>query len=184
MAASAHIVHQRKKFRKQKSLVSMSYTWSVPKFLTSDENLKHQSQKTDFTLFLTLWIPSTEADILSAIRVHSQDFWIFFLHRPIVTSHAFQLIMMNPKNLMSVATQGLHKEGGLIGPPLHLEVSLQACQDRVKGHGCSLHLQNQDREPKLGSLVYQRPVTISKSRSRCQTPVRNLQHPPKPQMRT
>ena len=35
----------------------------------------------------------------------------------------------------------------------------------------SLHLQNQDREPKLRSLVYQRPLTISKSTSRCQTPV-------------
>merc|ERR1711954_496448 len=41
MAATATIVRQRKKFRKQKSLVSMSYNWSVPKFLTSDENLKH-----------------------------------------------------------------------------------------------------------------------------------------------
>ena len=54
----------------------------------------------------------------------------------------------------------------------------------LKGHGCSLHLQNQDREPKFGSWLYQRPVTISKSRSRCQTPVRNLQHPPKPQRKT
>ena len=54
----------------------------------------------------------------------------------------------------------------------------------LKGHGCSLHLQNHDREPKFRSWVYQRPVTISKSRSRCQTPVRNLQRPPKPQMRT
>merc|ERR1712081_12845 len=32
--------------------------------------------------------------------------------------------------------------------------------------------------------VYQRPVTISKSISGCQTPFRNLQRPPKPQMRT
>ena len=32
--------------------------------------------------------------------------------------------------------------------------------------------------------VYQRPVTISKSRSRSQTPARNLQHPPKPPVRT
>ena len=54
----------------------------------------------------------------------------------------------------------------------------------LKGHVCSLHLQNQDRGPKFGTWLYQRPVTISKSRSRCQTPVRNLQHPPKPQMRT
>ena len=41
MATTATIVPQRKKFIKQKSLVSMSYTWSVPKFLTSDEYLKH-----------------------------------------------------------------------------------------------------------------------------------------------
>ena len=41
----------------------------------------------------------------------------------------------------------------------------------LKGYGCSLHLQNQVREPKVGPLL-------------CQTPVRNLQHPPKPQMRT
>ena len=61
---------------------------------------------------------------------------------------------------------------------------LQSPKWGLEGHGCSLHLKNQDREPKFGSLVYQRPVTISKSRSRCQTPVRNLQHPPKPQMRT
>merc|ERR1712082_51714 len=61
---------------------------------------------------------------------------------------------------------------------------LQSPKSGLKGHGCSLHLQNQDREPKFGSYVYQRPVTISKLRSRCQTPVRNIQRPPKPQMRT
>ena len=61
---------------------------------------------------------------------------------------------------------------------------LQSAKWRLKGHGCSLHLQNQDRKPKFGLLVYQRPVTIFKSRSRCQTPVRNLQCPPKPQIRT
>ena len=61
---------------------------------------------------------------------------------------------------------------------------LQSPKGGLKGHVCSLHLQNQDREPKFGSWVYQRPVTISKSRSRCQTPDRNLQHPPKPKIRT
>ena len=61
---------------------------------------------------------------------------------------------------------------------------LQSPKWRLKGHGCSLLLQNQDREPKFGSWLYQRPVTIAKSRSRCQTPVRNLQCAPKPQMRT
>ena len=39
IAATATIVPQRKKFIKQKSLVSMSYTWSVPTFLTSDQDL-------------------------------------------------------------------------------------------------------------------------------------------------
>ena len=61
---------------------------------------------------------------------------------------------------------------------------LQSSKLGLKGHGCSFHLQNQDREPKFGICVYQRPVTISKSISGCQTPVRNLQRPPKPQIRT
>merc|ERR1711954_279694 len=61
---------------------------------------------------------------------------------------------------------------------------LQSPKSGLKGHGCSLHLRNQDREPKFGIWVYQRPVTISKSISGCQTPFRNLQHPPKSQMRT
>ena len=39
---------------------------------------------------------------------------------------------------------------------------LQSPKSGLKGYGCSLHLQNQDREPKFGSWVYQRPVTISK----------------------
>ena len=39
IATSAHMVHQRKKFRKQKSLVSMSYNCNVPRFLPSDQNL-------------------------------------------------------------------------------------------------------------------------------------------------
>ena len=35
--------------------------------------------------------------------------------------------------------------------------------------GRSLQLQNQDWKPKFRTWVYQRPVTISKSRARCQT---------------
>ena len=34
-----------------------------------------------------------------------------------------------------------------------------------KGHGCTLYPQNQDRESKYWTMVYQRPVTISKSLS-------------------
>ena len=61
---------------------------------------------------------------------------------------------------------------------------LQSSKWGLKGHGCSLLLQNQVREPKFGPWMYQRPVTISQSISRCQTTVRNIQCPPKPQMRT
>ena len=56
-------------------------------------------------------------------------------------------------------------------------------QSPKSGLGCSLHLHNLDREPKFRSWVYQRLVTISKSRPRCQTPDRNLQLPQKLQIR-
>ena len=61
---------------------------------------------------------------------------------------------------------------------------LQSPKWRLQGHGCSLHLQNQDREPKFGLCVYQRAVTISKSRSRSQISVRNLTQPQKLPIRT
>ena len=54
---------------------------------------------------------------------------------------------------------------------------LQSSNSALREHGCSLHLQNKDRESKSRSWLYKKPVTISKSRSRCQTPVRNLQYP-------
>ena len=47
MAATDQIVHLTKKFRKQKSSVSLSYRWNGPKFLTLDQNLRSYSQKTD-----------------------------------------------------------------------------------------------------------------------------------------
>ena len=61
---------------------------------------------------------------------------------------------------------------------------LQSHKSRLQGHVCWLHLHNQDRDPKFGTSVYQRPETISKWRLRCQTPVRNFQHHQMPQMRT
>ena len=51
---------------------------------------------------------------------------------------------------------------------------LQSPKSGLKGHGCSLHLQTQDREPKFGTMVYKRLVIISKSRSRCQTSIMNI----------
>ena len=69
-------------------------------------------------------------------------------------------------------------------PPSGTSSVRQSPKSGLRGNGCSLHLQNQYIEPKFGIWVYQRPVTISKSISGYQTPVRNLQRPPKPQMRT
>ena len=60
----------------------------------------------------------------------------------------------------------------------------QSPQSGLKWNRCSLHIQNQDRVPKFRAWVYQRLLTISKSWSKCQTPVRNLQHLPKPQICT
>ena len=56
---------------------------------------------------------------------------------------------------------------------------LQSWKLGLKGHGCSLHLQYQDREPESRTWVCQRPVIILKSRSRCQTQVRNPLAPSK-----
>ena len=53
-----------------------------------------------------------EADILSANRGQCEDY------SPIVTFHTFQLKMMNPKNLMSVASSELQKEEALKAPPV------------------------------------------------------------------
>ena len=63
---------------------------------------------------------------------------------------------------------------------------LQSPEWGLKGHGYSLDLQNQDRMPKIRTWMYQRPVTISKlrSRKRCKSPVINLQCCSKPKMRT
>ena len=52
-----------------------------------------------------------------------------------------------------------------------------------KGHGCSLHPQFKI-EPKFGTWLHQRPVTISELRSRCQSWVTSLQCPPMPKIWT
>ena len=51
---------------------------------------------------------------------------------------------------------------------------LQCPKSGLKCHECSLHLPNKDRETKLRIWVNQKPVTISKSISRCKIPVRNI----------
>ena len=61
---------------------------------------------------------------------------------------------------------------------------LQNPKSGLKGHGDSLHHQDQDRKPKFRKKVYQRPLTIFKSRSGYQFLVRDHQHPPKLQAKT
>ena len=77
--------------------------------------------------------PKTEAGILSTIRVNSEEFMIFFLHRPIVTSHTFQLNLMNVKQNMPQASQCLCKVGAQKAPP-PLEGSLEAIINRVRAY--------------------------------------------------
>ena len=62
--------------------------------------------------------------------------------------------------------------------------SLKAQNQDFRGTDCLCTFKNQDKEPKFRMWVYQRPVTIFKSRSGCQTPVREPQRPQKPQIRT
>ena len=47
--------------------------------------------------------------------------------------------------------------------------TLQSPKSGLKGHRWSLHLENQDREPKFGTWMYQRPMIISKIKSRCKS---------------
>ena len=51
-------------------------------------------------------------------------------------------------------------------PPSGTSSLLQSPKSGLKRHGCSLHFQNPDGEPKFWSSVYQRPMTIYKSSSR------------------
>ena len=61
---------------------------------------------------------------------------------------------------------------------------LQSCIYGLSRHGGPLQLQNHDRKTNFGKLVFQSPVTISKSRSICKIQVRNLGQPPMLQIST
>ena len=54
---------------------------------------------------------------------------------------------------------------------------LQSPKSRFRGHGCFLHLQNPDREPKLGTLVYKKPSDYIQIKIKMQNPI---QEPPAP----
>ena len=69
-------------------------------------------------------------------------------------------------------------------PSQETPASSKASNQDFRGTDHLCTFKNQDKEPKFGTWVYQRPVTILKSRSRCQTQVRNFQCPPNPKIRT
>ena len=71
-----------------------------------------------------------------------------------------------------------------VKPHLGTSSVLKRPKWELKGHWVSLHLQNQDIGSKSTTCEYQRPVTLSKSRSRSKTSVRNLQHPQNPRIWT
>ena len=64
----------------------------------------------------------------------------------------------------------------MANPSQEPPASSKAPNKDPKGHGCSLNLQNQDKGLRFGIWVYQKSVTISKSKWRCQISVRDLQH--------
>ena len=76
MADCHHIVHQRKKFRKQKSSVSLSYNWSVPKFLVSGQTLVSYGQKTIFREFCPLKRTLSKDNLSMPIFSIMEDFFV------------------------------------------------------------------------------------------------------------
>ena len=52
---------------------------------------------------------------------------------------------------------------------------LQSPKSGLKGHACSLHLQNQNKKHKFGAWEYQRPVAISKIKIKMLSP--SQEHP-------
>ena len=82
MADCDHIVHRRKKFRKQKSSVSLSYNWNVQKCLVSDQTLENCSQKTILQEFGPLKKTLGKDDLSMPIfptRMHRREYVPIFI---------------------------------------------------------------------------------------------------------
>ena len=77
MAITDQTVHLIKKFRKQNSLVSLSYPWIGPKFLTLDQLLRSYSQKTDFQYITLKTFPQKIFETAAAKLL--DYFWFFSL---------------------------------------------------------------------------------------------------------
>ena len=99
MAATDQIVHLTKKFRKQKSSVSLSYPWNGPKFLTLDQNLRSYSQKTDFQVFGLKKFPQ-KIKIFETAAANLLDFYLFLLFA--VSKYIYQGILSENFALLSI----------------------------------------------------------------------------------
>ena len=106
---------------------------AVCHFFLSDKNLANWIQKTDFTLFV-LQVPNKgKLKFYLILQAMVRNFEKKNPQRPIVAVYTFSLKVINPNNLINVASQGFCEEEGLIAqPPCYLDVSLQAGRDRVK----------------------------------------------------
>merc|ERR1712081_60820 len=87
MADRDHIAHQRIKFRKQKSSVSLSYSWNVPKFLVSGQTLVSYGQKTIFQEFGPLKQTLGKDNLSMPIFPPSGDFFWQFLDSNLFSMH-------------------------------------------------------------------------------------------------
>ena len=79
MAVTDQTVHLKKKFRKQNRLVSLSYRWIGPKFLTLDEILRSYSQKTVFQFIALKKFPQKTQNFWDGCCQAPRFFWFFFL---------------------------------------------------------------------------------------------------------
>ena len=158
-------------------------------FMSFDNCLRFPTMRSNFSLVTwnIYWLAQSESNIRTDLRPRpdqtrpnptrpDQDLLISQLWT-VLEGWNFEGTSSSVKNPYSIKDQDYKLQSGASS-------ILQSPKWGLKGHGCSLHLQNQDREPKFSSGLYQRPVIIFKSKSRCQNQVRNLQHHLKPQMRT
>ena len=123
--------------------------------------------------------PSQESPVSSQPKIRTERTWMFSASsksRYIQNSvHGCTKVQWPYK----IQDQGAKPESGTSS-------ILQIQKSGFSGHvstyvGCTFKIKI---EPKFAPWVYQTPVNISKSRSKWQTPVRNLQRPPMPQIRT
>ena len=91
MGPTDQIVYLPKKFRKQKSSVSLTYPWNGPTFFTLDQNLRSYSKKTDFQVIGLKKFPPPQIWNFETAAAKLLDFFQFFFF--VVSKYIFQGIL-------------------------------------------------------------------------------------------